>query len=184
MTKFEKGYKEYSNTKKKDLLDNIKIAKEQYDERKEKLKSSKDKALKDSQQIKTNQNNSAPSTPSLSSLSKEKREKDKDKKEDELSEISSSKISTNLKNTKGSIASMNNSFLKKKTKRPFEKAGAELLNNAVSYVSYIARLIFKKNLDKIKEDKSCILKVMEFLKDFKMNEPIDFLKVIYTLISL
>ena len=41
---------------------------------------------------------------------------------------------------------------------------------------YIAKIIEKKEEEKLKEENECLMKVLEFLRDYKMTDPIDFLK--------
>lgn len=88
-------------------------------------------------------------------------------------------LCTTNTNNSGSI-----SFLKKKTKRIEEKNGVELIHKIISYISKIVKLLSQKSYEKIEEDKECMLKVLTYLKDYKMSEPIDFLKVYIYLINL
>lgn len=81
-------------------------------------------------------------------------------------------LCTTNTNNSGSI-----SFLKKKTKRIEEKNGIELIHKIISYISKIVKLLSQKSYEKIEEDKECMVKVLTYLKDYKMSEPIDFLKV-------
>ena len=145
MAKFEKEFKTYSNTKKKDLLVSIKKAKEIYDSKEEK------------------QNKPVPVI---------------EEKQKQLISISPLKTieSNSSKKDDSSV-----SLLKKKTKRSSDKGNGDLIHKIIAYISNIIKLISSKATDKVLNDKECILKIMEYLKDYKMNEPIDFLKVsIYT----
>ena len=145
MAKFEKEFKTYSNTKKKDLLVSIKKAKEIYDSKEEK------------------QNKPVPVI---------------EEKQKQLISISPLKTieSNSSKKDDSSV-----SLLKKKTKRSSDKGNGDLIHKIIAYISNIIKLISSKATDKVLNEKECILKIMEYLKDYKMNEPIDFLKVsIYT----
>lgn len=70
------------------------------------------------------------------------------------------------------------SLLKRKTKRSSDSKGtSDLIQKIIAYISNVVKLISSKTIDKVLNDKECILKIMEYLKEYKMNEPIDFLKV-------
>ena len=70
------------------------------------------------------------------------------------------------------------SLLKRKTKRSNDSKGtSDLIQKIIAYISNVVKLISSKTIDKVLNDKECILKIMEYLKEYKMNEPIDFLKV-------
>ena len=142
MAKFEKEYKTYSNTKKKDLLDSIKKAKELYETKEEK------------------QNKITPTI---------------EKKQMQSISLSPLKPleSNSSKKDDSSI-----SLLKRKTKRSNDSKGtSDLIQKIIAYISNVVKLISSKTIDKVLNDKECILKIMEYLKEYKMNEPIDFLKV-------
>ena len=145
MAKFEKEFKTYSNTKKKDLLVSIKKAKEIYDSKEEK------------------QNKPVPVI-----------------EEKQKQSISISPLKT-IESNSSKKDDSSVSLLKKKTKRSSDKGNGDLIHKIIAYISNIIKLISSKATDKVLNDKECILKIMEYLKDYKMNEPIDFLKVsIYT----
>ena len=145
MAKFEKEFKTYSNTKKKDLLVSIKKAKEIYDSKEEK------------------QNKPVPVI------------EEKQKQSISISPLKTIESNSSKKDD-NSV-----SLLKKKTKRSSDKGNGDLIHKIIAYISNIIKLISSKATDKVLNDKECILKIMEYLKDYKMNEPIDFLKVsIYT----
>ena len=142
MAKFEKEFKTYSNTKKKDLLVSIKKAKEIYDSKEEK------------------QNKPVPAI------------EEKPKQSISISPLKP--IESNSSKKDDSSVSL----LKKKTKRSSDQKGtSDLIHKIVAYISNVIKLISSKSTDKVLNDKECILKIMEYLKDYKMNEPIDFLKV-------
>lgn len=145
MAKFEKEFKTYSNTKKKDLLVSIKKAKEIYDSKEEK------------------QNKPVPVI-----------------EEKQKQSISISPLKT-IESNSSKKDDSSVSLLKKKTKRSSDKGNGDLIHKIIAYISNIIKLISSKATDKVLNEKECILKIMEYLKDYKMNEPIDFLKVsIYT----
>ena len=145
MAKFEKEFKTYSNTKKKDLLVSIKKAKEIYDSKEEK------------------QNKPVPVI-----------------EEKQKQSISISPLKT-IESNSSKKDDSSVSLLKKKTKRSSDKGNGDLIHKIIAYISNIIKLVSSKATDKVLNEKECILKIMEYLKDYKMNEPIDFLKVsIYT----
>lgn len=196
MAKFEKEFKTFSNTKKKDLADSIKTAKDIYENKKgpeEKIKS-KDKKN-------NNNNQKESSSDGLSKNNNDKIEKgaknnhgsisntpllpleqNKNTKKENVPLVSNDKKGypqdvNNIQSTTNTNNSGNISFLKKKTKRIDEKNGIELIHKIISYISKIVKLLSQKSYEKIEEDKECMLKVLTYLKDYKMSEPIDFLKV-------
>lgn len=196
MAKFEKEFKTFSNTKKKDLADSIKTAKDIYENKKgpeEKIKS-KDKKN-------NNNNQKESSSDGLSKNNNDKIEKgaknnhgsisntpllpleqNKNIKKENVPLVSNDKKGypqdvNNIQSTTNTNNSGNISFLKKKTKRIDEKNGIELIHKIISYISKIVKLLSQKSYEKIEEDKECMLKVLTYLKDYKMSEPIDFLKV-------
>ena len=142
MAKFEKEYKTYSNTKKKDLLDSIKKAKELYETKEEK------------------QNKITPTI-----------------EEKPMQSISLSPLKP-LESNSSKKDDSSVSLLKRKTKRSSDSKGtSDLIQKIIAYISNVVKLISSKTIDKVLNDKECILKIMEYLKEYKMNEPIDFLKV-------
>ena len=142
MAKFEKEYKTYSNTKKKDLLDSIKKAIELYETKEEK------------------QNKITPTI-----------------EEKPMQSISLSTLKP-LESNSSKKDDSSVSLLKRKTKRSSDSKGtSDLIQKIIAYISNVVKLISSKTIDKVLNDKECILKIMEYLKEYKMNEPIDFLKV-------
>ena len=142
MAKFEKEYKTYSNTKKKDLLDSIKKAKELYETKEEK------------------QNKITPTI-----------------EEKPMQSISLSPLKP-LESNSSKKDDSSVSLLKRKTKRSSDSKGtSDLIQKIIAYISNVVKLISSKTIDKVLNNKECILKIMEYLKEYKMNEPIDFLKV-------
>ena len=139
LNKFEKEYKIHSNTKKKNLLDSIKIAKELYDCK----KGLKENNLKENLIDDINKNNN-----------------------EKIEESALSEKSSNFKD---------NTFLKKKLKRIDEKNGLDIAHKITNYLASIVIQIKKKKFV-IENEKNYMIKVMKFLKDFKMNEPIDYLR--------
>ena len=168
LAKFEKEYDIHSNTKKKDLKESIKIALDMY------------KNKKGIDFLEKSHN-----------FLKRKFKKDFDD-DDNFSEISSSgnnssseknNFDNNINKNKSNFNSNNNNkenlfnninYSNKRKKRD-EKNGTEILNKISLYLHKIVVEIFKEklNLDVVKV---CLIKVLKFLKEFKLNDPIDFLK--------
>jgi hypothetical protein len=154
LSKFEKEYKINSNTKKKNLLDSIKIAKELYDCK----KGLKENNLKENLIDDINKNNEKEKK--INNISPSKNENEK------IEESALSEKSSNFKD---------NTFLKKKLKRIDEKNGLDIAHKITNYLASIVIQIKKKKFV-IENEKNYMIKVMKFLKDFKMNEPIDYLR--------
>lgn len=171
LAKFEKEYKTYSNTKQKKLVESIKEAKKLYNSKAARNSLFKDKKKgdnddEDSYEEEDDDNNSISSS------------EDNEEEEDNSSFL-------NKKRKK----SINNSVKGKKTAKPKiakinssslvnikEKNVIEIIRKIISYLIYIAKIIEKKEDEKLKEENECLMKVLEFLRDYKMTDPIDFLK--------
>lgn len=156
--KFEKKYKIYSNSKKKDLLESIKLAKQLYDNKKNNKENLKDN-FGDEVNNKSNEKEKK-----INNISPSKNENDK------IEESALSEKSSNFKDNYS-----NGNFLKKKLKRIDEKNGLEIAHKITNYLASIVIQIKKKKFI-IENEKNNMIKVMKFLKDFKMNEPIDYLR--------
>lgn len=205
MAKFEKDFKSHSNTKKKDLLDSIKAAKLLYDTKKGvEEKKPKDKKLKADVKAKSQLENSSIRKESEDSLSKEDEisksedERPQHNNQNKLNNNNNTSVTTSnnnastqqmkkqANNNNNSVTTSNNNnsppkstqtFLRRKIKRTEDKGGMDLMHKIISYLIHIAKEIEKKRFEILEEDKECLMKALEFLKDYKMAEPIDFLKV-------
>jgi hypothetical protein len=54
----------------------------------------------------------------------------------------------------------------------------DLMKKIINYLLYIC-----KNVDSMSLEKDCLIKVLEYLKDYKMENPIHFLKVYMAFIN-
>lgn len=55
--------------------------------------------------------------------------------------------------------------------------GMELIKKIIYYLLYISNLVQKKEYEQITtQEQECLIKVLEFLRDYKMTDPIEFLK--------
>ena len=150
LEKFEKGLKLYSNTKKKNLQDVIEKAKEIYYNK----NGNKDKEIK-------------------SMMRKDFKSKEKDKeKENQQNRISNTNNSNNLKSK--NIENINN---KKKVKKVEDKTEIELMYKICSYFKHITFVMVNKDMKyDIEKNKDNLCKILKYLAEYKIQEPIEFLK--------
>ena len=59
----------------------------------------------------------------------------------------------------------------------------DLMKKIINYLIFISKNIEKNDLN-LDNDKDCLMKVFEFLREYKMADPIDFLKVNVILIII
>ena len=156
IAKFEKELKNYSNTKKKDLLLAIKEAKRLYYNKKNAKIQNKGKDYNES-------NNLSDDDESFNSQLMKKKKK---------REYSNNNHTISTK--KNSISKQNNSLIP--IYKGKDKENSDAINKIIIYLLYITKNIQNKNFSILEEEKSIFSKVLEFLKDYKMNEPINFLK--------
>lgn len=156
LAKFDKEYKQFSNTRKKDLVESIKKAKEIYENK----NGTKDKEIK-----------------SMMKRDLKSREKDRERKNSSSNENSNnpSKEKSNIKKSRDDNS---DNFNKKRIKKTEDKAENDLINKISTYLKHITIILTKKdpnyNFDKNKEN---LCKIFEYLVDYKIKqEPIDFLK--------
>jgi len=174
LAKFEKEYDVHSNTKKKDLKESIKIALDMYKNKKGidflekshnllKRKFKKENDDDDNENDENSDNNSSSINNSSNS--------DKNNSETNNNLNNRNKSNNNLNSEKLNSTS-NYSYKRKKRD---EKNGTEILNKIAIYLHKIVVEIFKEKLN-IEMVKTCLIKVLKFLKEYKLNDPIDFLK--------
>jgi hypothetical protein len=160
--KFEKEYEIHSNTKKKDLKESIKIALDMYKNKKgiDFLEKSNN-LLKRKFRKENDDDNNSENSSSVNNSSSEKNNFDGKNK--------------NNNNNNNEKINNNNVNYSNKRKKKDEKNGNEILNKISLYLHKIVVEIYKDklNLDVVKV---CLIKVLKFLKEFKLNDPIDFLK--------
>ena len=149
LEKFEKGLKMYSNTKKKNLIETIEKAKEIYYNK----NGIKDKEIKDIMK------------------------KDKKMKEIELKERENRKQENNNahNNNKDKNSDINNN--KRKIKKVEDKTELDLINKICNYLKYITTVMLKKEMNyNFEKNKDNLCKIFKYLAEYKMQEPIEFLK--------
>ena len=154
IAKFEKELNNYSNTKKKDLLLAIKEAKNLYYKKNSKIQN-KEKDYNES-------NNISDEDESFNSQLMKKKKKKKNKN------------NHTIPVKKASISKQNNFLIP--IYKGKDKENSDAINKIIIYLLYITKNIQNKNFSILEEEKSIFSKVLEFLKDYKMNEPINFLK--------
>jgi len=176
LAKFEKEYDIHSNTKKKDLKESIKIALDMYKNKKgiDFLEKShnllKRKFKKDNDDDDNSENSS-----SINNSSSEKNNFDNNVNNNNNKNKNNFNFNNNNNNNSEKLFNNMNSNYSNKRKKRDEKNGTEILNKISLYLHKIVVEIFKDklNLDVVKV---CLIKVLKFLKEFKLNDPIDFLK--------
>ena len=147
LEKFEKGLKMYSNTKKKNLIDTIEKAKEIYYNK----NGIKEKEIK--YMMKRD----------LKIKEKEK-EREKEKQQN-----------NNMNNNKDKNLEMNNN--KRKLKKIEDKTEIELIYKICNYLKYITAIMLKKEMVyNFEKNKDNLCKIFKYLAEYKMQEPIEFLK--------
>ncbi len=171
LAKFEE-LKNYSSTKKKDLLFAIQEAKHLYN------------IQKNNNNRYNNNNNNNNNSNINSNNNNKKKEKDSESSNNNLSDDDESINSQLIKKKRKRFN--NNISLKKnnsKLNNPLipiykgkDKENSEAINKIIIYLLYITKNIQNKNFSILEEEKNILFKVLEFLKDYKMNEPINFLK--------
>ena len=148
ISKFDKYYKQYSKTKNKDLIDIIKTAKDINDNK----DGEKDKKIK-----------------AIISKIKNKEKEKKNNINDSSSETSKTKEKSKFGN--GKI------LFKKKLKKIEDKVENELIYKICNYLRHLTAVLVKNdssyNIDKNKE---YICKIFNFLKEYQIQDPIDFLR--------
>ena len=152
LEKFEKGLQLYSNTKKKNLSESIEKAKEIYYNK----NGIKEKEIKT--MIKKN----------MKYKEKEKeREKEKEK-EKEKQQLNQNNNNTN--NNKEKIVD------KKKNKKD-DKTENELIYKICNYLKHITSILLRKEMNfNFEKNKDNLCKIFNYLSEYKIQEPIEFLK--------
>ena len=150
LEKFEKGLQLYSNTKKKNLSDSIEKAKEIYYNK----NGIKDKEIKTI--IKNN----------LKYKEKEKeREKEKEKEKEKQQLNQNNKEKNN-----------NEQYINKKKLKKMETEN-ELLYKICNYLKHITVILLRKEINfNFEKNKDNLCKMFKYLADYKIQEPIEFLK--------
>lgn len=179
LAKFEKEFKNYSNTKQKKLVESIKEAKKMFNNKTTRgtfLKLKKKSDNDDKSSIDNdNENDNDDNDSSISSGGNEEENDNSsfiNKKRKKSLGVSVSKAKKTVSSSKHKISKVNSSSLVSLK----DKSGLEIIKKIISYLIYIAKIVEKKEFDKLKEENECLMKVLEFLRDYKMVDPIDFLK--------
>lgn len=159
LAKFDKEYKQYSNTKKKDLVESIKKAKEMFENK----NGAKDKEIESLMRMKNNNKD-------------KEREKDKEKLSSNEGSYDRTKDKSN-----GSKKEENNNeqniIYKKKNKKVEAKAESELIFKIVNYLRHISAVLIKKDSTyDFEKNKNNLCKIFKYLAEYKIQEPIEFLK--------
>ena len=179
LAKFEKEFKNYSNTKQKKLVESIKEAKKMFNNKTTRgtfLKLKKKSDNDDKSSIDNdNENDNDDNDSSISSGGNEEENDNSsfiNKKRKKSLGVSVSKAKKTVSSSKHKISKVNSSSLVSLK----DKSGLEIIKKIISYLIYIAKIVEKKEFNKLKEENECLMKVLEFLRDYKMVDPIDFLK--------
>ena len=162
--KFEKEFKNHSNTKKKDLLESIKTASDLFYNKKGNKENLKDNLLDNEKDKEDNINKNIEKGKKINNISTWKNDNEK---------IEESTLSENSYNYKDNYSNFN--YLKKKLKRIDEKNGLDITHKITNYLASIVIQI-KKNEFSVENEKNNMIKVFKFLKEFKRNEPIDYIR--------
>ena len=151
LDKFEKGLKIYSSTKKKNLLESIEKAKEIY-YNKNGIKEKEIKCM----------------------MKKDIKYKEKEKEKHPNNNINNN-VNNSYNNNREKNSEMNNS--KRRLRKVDDKTENELIYKLSNYLKRITiSMINKNNLFNFEKNKDNLIKIFKFLVDYKLQEPIEFLK--------
>jgi hypothetical protein len=179
LAKFLKEFNNYSKTKKKLLLESIRLAKDMLE--------SKGKGEEEKEKIKRNINQEKkPERKKISNkpLTLEIIQADKSEKDTLPKPRGKIKHSLGLKKDKvGATASASEGKMLNSKRRRVESKFIycnildsdelnDLMKKIINYLLYIC-----KNIGGTVPEKECLLKVLDYLKDYKIDNPIHFLKV-------
>jgi hypothetical protein len=100
--------------------------------------------------------------------------KSKTKSKSKLGVSKSSKVvkTNRLKKKNAKLKKTNSNDYSTNTSHESSRDEDDLIKKIINYLLYIT-----KNLDCLESEKECFLKVLDFLKEYRMNDPIAFLKV-------
>ena len=151
LDKFEKGLKTYTTTKKRNLLESIEKAKEIYYNK----NGLKDKEIK-----------------YMMKRDIKYKEKEKEKQHNNSNSNNNNTYNNNIEKNNND---MNNN--KRKLKKIEDKTESELIYKICNYLKHITVIMIKKesnyNFDKNKDN---LIKIFKYLAEYKIQEPINFLK--------
>ena len=155
LEKFEKGLQLYSNTKKKNLSESIEKAKEIYYNK----NGNKEREIKS--MIKKN-------------LKYKEKEKEREKEKEKEKEIKLLNQNNNINKEKNNeIQNIN----KKKLKKIEDKTENELIYRICNYLKHITVIMIKKEIKyNFEKNKDNLVKIFKYLAEYKIQEPIEFLK--------
>lgn len=92
----------------------------------------------------------------------------------QIEKISIKEDLTKKKRKRNSVKSSNVSYSNLTSLK--EKSEIEIIKKVICYLIYIAKTLEKEEYEVVDQETSCFMKVLEYLKDFRMIDPIDFLK--------
>ena len=150
LEKFEKGLQLYSNTKKKNLSDSIEKAKEIYYNK---------NGIKD-KEIKT-----------IIKINLKYKEKEKEREMEKEKEKEKQQLNQNNKEKNN-----NEQYINKKKLKKMETEN-ELLYKICNYLKHITVILLRKEINiNFEKNKDNLCKMFKYLADYKIQEPIEFLK--------
>ena len=163
LEKFEKGLKNNSNTKKKNLVDSIEKAKEIY-YNKNGIKEIETKTIiQNNKKYKENEK-------------EREKEKEKEKEAREAKLLDHNNFSNNSKE-KDKEKNSDQINYKKKMKKIEDKTENELLYKICNYLKHITTVMLRKEINyNFEKNKDNLCKIFKYLAEYKMQEPIEFLK--------
>ncbi len=147
ISKFDNNYKQYSKTKNKDLIDIIKAAKD----------------INDSENSEKNKK--------INEIISKLKSKEKEKKNINDSSSETSKTIEKPKKENGK------NLFKKRLKKMEDKVENELIYKICNYLRHLTAVLVQKNTSyNFDKNKEYICKIMNYLREYKMQDPIEFLK--------
>ena len=149
LDKFEKGLKTYTTTKKRNLLESIEKAKEIYYNK----NGLKDKEIK-------------------YMMKRDIKYKEREKETEKEKQQNNNNINNNEKNN---IDLSNNN--KRRLKKMEDKTESDLIYKICNYLKHITVIMIKKESNyNFEKNKDNLIKIFKYLAEYKIQEPIDFLK--------
>ena len=157
LKKFEKEYKNYFNNKKKNLSDSINKAKEMYYNKND---------------IKEREINSMMNINRKNIEREKEREKEKEKEKEKQRQLNQNNSRNNIREK-----SFDNIINKKRLKKIEDKTENELIYKICNYLKHSTAIMLKKEITfNFEKNKDNLCKIFKYLADYKIQEPIEFLK--------
>ena len=160
LEKFEKGLKNYSNTKKRNLSESIEKAKEIYYNK---------NGIKEIETKTIIQNNKK--------YKENEKEREKEKEKEKEAKLLNQNNNSNNNKEKDKDKNSEVFNYKKKMKKIEDKTENELIYKICNYLKHITTVMLRKEINyNFEKNKDNLCKIFKYLAEYKIPEPIVFLK--------